>query len=211
MNAFINALKQQANTVQANIKNKPVKPKNEALPHDYSDGNYQVTKQNGQYFIKPTIADLKTTDSKTFWDNSASSIKDANITHVDLVNSHNRIDIFFDMVPSNSQRHSMKQHGFRYNPDRVCWYHKDTPLNRKFLFERFNVMDLDIDDKESESITVGQIQAIKPMLEIQDTAKEKPDYIVYKKQIAELLQVLNCDFADLPLIAVNCLYEKTFN
>lgn len=219
-NAFINALKQQANQVQANIKKSTIKPKNEPIPHDYSDGNYQVSKQNGQYFIKPTIADSKTNEP-------------AHVTHVDLVQSHNRIDIYFNTVPDVFQRNTLKAKGFRYNPDKVCWYHKDCDDNRYFLNERF-CLDLEIGTpatliEVNSPVTMlanGLQQAsdqglgvlipeIKntPIAEIQSLNEqiEKPCYITYKKQIAELLQALGCDFADLPLIAVDCLHKKTFN
>jgi len=109
-----------------------------------------------------------------------------------IVQDKNRLDLYFSDIPAKSDREILKEQGFRFNPDTKCWYHKDCLVNRLFLSNTFGLSEL--------------MKQIEP----QSTEPVQVSFENYKKQVDALLNELNCDVADLALIAVNHLYNETF-
>ncbi len=184
MNTFLNALKLKADTIQANIKKEPV-----------------------QADVAPYVADMVTPADVD------ARLDRPTIIKVDRIINKNRIDVYFDVIPTPEQRELLKTYSFKFNPESKAWYNKDTTLACAMLRDRFNVRNLT--DKEENIVIPSQAiqepEKIEPSIELSALTDEPEAYSNYKKQVRELLSVLKCDSADLALIAIDNLYKKTFN
>lgn len=130
---------------------------------------------------------------------------------IERVLNRNRIDIYFPEKPSEEIRSRLKDRGFRFDPERCAWYHKDTLLNRVFLSEHFNAQGL-ITSDDLDSIQ-GEVadDLSKSIVEEPVTASEGSEvYQQYKKQVNALIEELKIDPADLMLLAIDTLYRSTF-
>lgn len=200
---FLNALKAKADKIQSDIK-------------------------------KPSIQDLKTNNSTDFWNSAVKSynperetactvidhnfgtvnqtiLDDAIVTHVERVVNKNRIDVYFDKKPSEKIRSGLKDNGFRFNPDTKAWYHKDCLQACNYLTACLNVQGLSTIDKFKNESTEPETVKSLPISENLASDFENEAYQQYKKQVNQLIDALKCDIADLPMIAIDCLYRQTFN
>lgn len=135
------------------------------------------------------------------------------LDRVDIIAARNRLDLYFNCIPSLQLRVAMKAHGFRYRSDPIpAWYHEDTIANRAFLNAAFN---LDIDTTSDLSPVPPPpplVINVAPIAPIVDQRSEVPEnYRKYLQQTSELLAELGIEFADLALVAVDCLHKQTFS
>lgn len=136
----------------------------------------------------------------------------ANIRLVEIDTDRNRIDIYFNYVPSDSQRYELKQRSWRYNPDRVCWYHKYNRENVQYLNLHYGQ---DIDFIPSDNVPMGMtIETVsvpipEPVPQVLESDPASP-FEQYKKQVKDLCEALKVDPADLALIAVSKLHDQVF-
>lgn len=140
-----------------------------------------------------------------------------------VVNRH-RLDVFFSHVPSRTVLDSLKEHGFKWNKDRLCWYHADTKMNRAYLTLCFG--ETFIGDQYETDVTgstetqdsaptlpTPRLESPIPVIDSTGDANQEripfsPEYERYKQQVNELLAHTKIDAADLMLQAIDCLHKQ---
>ena len=146
------------------------------------------------------------------------------LERVDINVSRNRLDLYFRGVPEQGIRSDMKVHGFRYNPDLVCWYHQDTEANRQFIRKSFAV---EIERKEPkpgpivptpatldprpEYLLVPEPAPVASPAEEPTTEPFTPEFSRFRTQVDELIAHLKIAPADLMLLAIDSLHKGTFS
>lgn len=210
MNTFLNALKNKATIEQSKLvsskKIDPVKigswTGKDTIPEQVAEIDRLLNgfKPSPQIEISSDFG----TEDQTFV-NPIQEIK------IERVLNRNRIDIYFPEKPSEAIRGKLKDRGFRFDPERCAWYHKDTLLNRVFLSETFNAQGLIVsDDLDSiQGEVANDLQ--KSIVEEREPLGEGSEvYQTYKKQVNALIEELGIDPADLMLLAIDTLYRATF-
>lgn len=212
---FLNALKAKSSTIQ--VKKPSKMAHNGSISDSYiSDVEAKrISEING-----PKIDKLPGGTWMVTPQDVDARIDRPTIYKVERVLNRNRLDVYFDVCPTELQRRNLKDQGFRWNPDKVCWYHKDTLANCKFLESVFNVQGLDtidsfkVADSETDKSKDEPISnpesfhdesKIDPLLESSEIFRE------YVRKVNALQAHLGIDTADLTIKAITCLYDNTFN
>jgi len=127
---------------------------------------------------------------------------------IEVVANRNRLDVYFSAKPSADIREYLKRKSFRFNDDRLCWYNQDNQINRNFLTQMFNA-------QFDEPYISDEIETPKTTetteLEVKHEAFTSQKFELYKEQVNQLSLKLQVDPADLMILAVSALYDKTFN
>lgn len=189
---FLNALKLKSATVQTDLAN--------------------------QAKDKQTKASLQAKAIETLFDIDTDVVN--GLIRVERVLNRNRLDIYFPQKPTEYVRSLLKTHGFRFNDERVCWYHQDNLQNREFLVRQFNASFSDsaevpqsTESHDSESAhSQGRVEALQSTGN--DPEKDSGDsetWQRFKMQVNALQSELGLDSADLMVTAIDCLYKKTLN
>lgn len=174
---FLDALKNRAAKIETSLKPAPAAQLARLEP--------TVTRlPDGSYMPNHTQIDI--------------AMDTAKIQRVERVVNKNRLDIYFTQAPNQVTRNNFKSMGWRYSPDRVCWYHQDNKQNCDWLAERYNVQGLD---------TVDKFKTEPEIVEPEFT----PEYATFRVQVDELLAYTKICPADLMLKAIDCLHKKTFS
>lgn len=151
---------------------------------------------------------------------------DVRIELVQAKNGGRRIDVFFSRKPDARTRVALKNHNFWFNGERGAWFNADTEENRLFLSTRFGVV---FEEEDTTPITVSgggtpptpsdppadetpapsnpegsEEVGDKPMPE------EYQRYLIYKRQVAELIDHLKIEAADLQLLMTDAFHKATF-
>lgn len=207
---FLNALKAKADKQAPKIEPKKIQPESIGAWTGKSTIPEQVQ------YIDSLLNGIQPTDNAQILINSKFGTEDQDFVgvsrevRIERVLDRNRIDVFFPEKPSDEIRTSLKDHGFRFNPESCAWYHRDTILNRVYLSEFLNAQGLltsdDLDSIPSE--VQGTFQKIN------DEAGQEPSeesgnehYRKFKMQVNALQSELGLDAADLMLRAIDCLYN----
>lgn len=124
----------------------------------------------------------------------------------------NRLDVFFSTKPSDDILKQLKDRCFSFDYQRICWYNKDTDVNREFLKHYFNA---DFPEVKPIDIQSGQLAIKAPNLPVVESdesgdtnTKGTPEYLKYKHQVNRLIDALGIDAADLILLAIDTLYRE---
>lgn len=188
---FLNALKTKSQVIDSNLKkNIPIaKPQPTQLAkviNDYKDGNYTVIGEGTDKLI----------DSKH-----------AILTGLEIVINRNRLDVYFDIKPTNYQRNLLVTQGFRCRKEanddgsiNYTWYHQNSEDNQKFLRDNFRTISPDFWDIEDPKLEI-----VDPLASADETFRE------YVRKVNALSAHLKVDAADLTIKAIDCLYDVTFN
>lgn len=188
---FLNALKTKSQVIDSNLKkNVPIaKPQPTQLAkviNDYKDGNYTVIGEGTDKLI----------DSKH-----------AILTGLEIVINRNRLDVYFDIKPTNYQRNLLVTQGFRCRKEanddgsiNYTWYHQNSEDNQKFLRDNFRTISPDFWDIEDPKLEI-----VDPLASADETFRE------YVRKVNALSAHLKVDAADLTIKAIDCLYDVTFN
>lgn len=105
----------------------------------------------------------------------------------------NRLDLFFSSKPDLETRTMLKEQGFTFRDDRMCWQHKDCLINRLFLADKFGLSELMQDQFNDD---------LKPEV--------SSEFGKFRSQVDRLVEHLKISSADLMLQAIECLHDKTF-
>lgn len=188
---FLNALKTKSQVIDSNLKkNVPIaKPQPTQLAkviNDYKDGNYTVIGEGADKLIDG---------------------KHAILTGLEIVINRNRLDVYFDIKPTNYQRNLLVNQGFRCRKEPnddgsigYVWYHQNSEDNQKFLRDNFRTISPDFWDIEDPKLEI-----VDPLASADETFRE------YVRKVNALSAHLKVDAADLTIKAIDCLYDVTFN
>lgn len=136
------------------------------------------------------------TKDQTIVDLTPDTKPDPITVRCERVLDRNRIDLFFSAIPSEETRTLLKDQGFKFNPDSKAWYHKDCLVNRMFLTATFDLPDL-----------MQDVYNDDPKMDVKTNINS---YATYKDQVNALLTELKLDCADLMIVAIDSLYNRTF-
>ena len=125
-----------------------------------------------------------------------------------------RLDLVFNRKPEDWVLADLKAAGFRYNPADRTWYHKDTAENRAEVTKMFGATFDEVmfddagNDAEAELVEIQSEAPVMP--QTIEQVSYTPEFVKYREQVNQLIERLQIDPADLLLVAIDCLYRKTF-
>lgn len=220
---FLNALKQKADAIQSEIKKPLSTPRLNGVSKMVNNGSitdgFINAMETGNYTVKeikvpgynPGNEHATIVVDSNFGTENQTIHNEAIVTNIERIVNKNRIDVYFDKKPSDKLRHLLVEQSFRFNPDTKAWYMKDCKEACHFLETRLNVQGLSTIDKFKNESTETETVKSLPISENLASDFENDAYQQYKKQVNQLIDALKCDIADLPIIAIDCLYRQTFN
>jgi hypothetical protein len=191
--AFLSALKARSESIKASRSDKPESGKTYALT-----GNGGANIANGKSWqdseVKPELPKPVILQQVT----------------IDLVLNRQRIDVFFKLMPDRDTLDWLHDNGFRYRREDRGWYHQDNPGNRAKLKARFNATFIDSGEVTPEVKPVQIVEPEKPAEDADLRDNDMTPFGCYKRQCRALCEHLKIDMADLALLAIAKLYERTF-
>lgn len=122
---------------------------------------------------------------------------------IEVVTSHNRIDVTFSSKPQTTVLEQLKAAGFWYRPSDKAWYHQDNNLNRRVLNTLFNAgLSIEI-EVPAETAAPG----VLPAETVQDTVTD--DFKQYQAQVDALCALWSCSKSDCLLKAIDLAFRMT--
>lgn len=116
---------------------------------------------------------------------------------IEVVTSHNRIDVTFSSKPQTTVLEQLKAAGFWYRPSDKAWYHQDNNNNRRVLNTLFNAgLTIEVETPE-----------VLPAETVQDTVTD--DFKQYQAQVDSLCALWSCSKSDCLLKAIDLAFRMT--
>lgn len=140
----------------------------------------------------------------------ADNVAKANDTEIqvfiEVVVSHNRLDVTFSRKPEARVLEQLKSAGFWYRPSDKAWFHQDNANNRRALNTIFNA-GLIIEVETPATPEAPATPEVLPAETVQDTVTD--DFKQYQAQVDSLCALWSCSKSDCLLKAIDLAFRMT--
>lgn len=130
--------------------------------------------------------------------------KSMTVSRIERILNRNKLHVYFEHEVTTDAKQCLESRGFMFNPSLNCWHNQDNSENIDFLIEKFGAPD------SLRTATLSNSKVSTEPEQTEHTSHSEP-FLKYIRQVDALKEALKIDSADLCMLAVDCLYNKTFN